>query len=197
MLKGRRSVALIAGLLLAWIAGPHGARAGSSPAAADDSLEPTLAKVVKIFGAGGLHNLEAYGTGFLVSPNGHVVTVWSHLLDSGDAHVVLNDGRRFTAKFVKGDTKLDLAVLKIEEDERDLPFFNLREAADPPPGTRVLAYSNMFKVATGDEAVSVVHGVIAVRTRLSGRRAPIKRPTTDRFTSSMRSPTIQARPAAR
>jgi serine protease Do len=28
----------------------------------------------------------------------------------------------------------------------------------------------MFKVATGDEPVSVVHGVISVRTRLSGRR---------------------------
>jgi serine protease Do len=135
-----------------------------------DTLDATLAKVVKIFGSGGVHNLEGYGTGLLVSPNGHVVTVWSHLLDSGDVSVVLNDGRRFNAKFIKGDPARDLAVLKIEGDNLELPWFDLRESADASPGTRVLAFSNMFKVATGDEPVSVVHGVVAARARLSARR---------------------------
>jgi serine protease Do len=142
--------------------GPH------SPS--DDAIDRTLAKVVKIFGAGGVRNLEAYGTGFLVSPNGHIVTVWSHLLDAGDVNVDLNDGRRFAAKFVKGDARLDLAVLQIEGDEHDLPYFDLHEIADALPGTRVLGYSNMFKVATGDEPVSVVHGVVAACSRLAGRR---------------------------
>jgi serine protease Do len=145
------------------------APSSSQPAPAD-SLEATLAKVVKIFGSGGVHNLEGYGTGLLVSPNGHVVTVWSHLLDSGDVSVVLNDGRRFNAKFLKGDPARDLAVLKIEGDNLELPCFDLRDIADASPGTRVLAFSNMFKVATGDEPVSVVHGVIAARARLSARR---------------------------
>jgi serine protease Do len=137
---------------------------------ADEGLDRTLAKVVKIFGSGGMGGLEGYGSGFLVSSSGHVVTVWSHLIDSGEVSVVLNDGRRFVAKFLKGDTSRDLAVLKIESPDGDLPFFDLRESAESSPGTRVLAYSNMFKVATGDEPVSVVHGVISVRTRLSGRR---------------------------
>jgi serine protease Do len=34
----------------------------------------------------------------------------------------------------------------------------------------VLALSNVFKVATGDEPVSVMHGVIAARTKLTARR---------------------------
>jgi S1-C subfamily serine protease len=141
-----------------------------SQASPADTLDATLAKVVKIFGSGGVHNLEGYGTGLLVSSNGHVVTVWSHLLDSGDVSVVLNDGRRYNAKFLKGDPARDLAVLKIEGDNLELPSFNLRDIADASPGTRVLAFSNMFKVATGDEPVSIVHGVIAARVRLSARR---------------------------
>jgi serine protease Do len=148
----------------------HAAPCRAAEIPGEDNLERTLTKVVKIFGAGGLHNLEAYGSGFLVSPNGHVVTVWSHLLDNGEVSIVLNDGRRFVAKFLRGDTRLDLALLKIEGEEHDFPFFDLREAVDVPAGTRVLGFSNMFKVATGDEAVSVVHGVIAVRTKLSARR---------------------------
>jgi serine protease Do len=142
----------------------------AAPQSPADALDATLAKVVKIFGSGGIHNLEGYGTGLLVSPNGHVVTVWSHLLDSGDVSVVLNDGRRFNAKFIKGDPARDLAVLKIEGDNLDLPCFDLKETVDASPGTRVLAFSNMFKVATGDEPVSVLHGVVAARARLSARR---------------------------
>jgi serine protease Do len=144
--------------------------ARASQSAGDEGLDRTLAKVVKIFGSGGMGGLEGYGSGFLVSPGGHVVTVWSHLIDSGEVSVVLNDGRRFLAKFVKGDPSRDLAVLKIDSPDVELPFFDLRDSAEAAPGTRVLAYSNMFKVATGDEPVSVVHGVISVRTRLSARR---------------------------
>jgi serine protease Do len=144
--------------------------APQSQTTADEGLDRTLAKVVKIFGSGGMGGLEDYGSGFLVSSSGHVVTVWSHLIDTGEVRVVLNDGRRFVAKFLKGDTSRDLAVLKIDAPDTDLPFFDLRDSLDVTPGTRVLAYSNMFKVATGDEPVSVIHGVISVRTRLSGRR---------------------------
>jgi serine protease Do len=140
------------------------------PGPPNEVIERTLSKVVKIFGAGGLRNLEAYGSGFLVSPQGHVVTVWNHVLDNGEVSVVLSNGRRYTAKLVNGEPQLDLAVLKIEGEERDLPYFDLGQAADVPPGTRVLGFSNMFKVATGDEPVSVVHGIVAVRSRLSSRR---------------------------
>src|SRR5579872_1302737 len=144
--------AVIWGVLFVFAIGLESSRAISQaapPTPAADTLDATLAKVVKIFGSGGVRNLEGYGTGLLVSPNGHVVTVWSHLLDSGDVSAVLNDGRRFNAKFVKGDPARDLAVLKIEGENLDLPYFDLRETVDASPGTRVLAYSNMFKVASG------------------------------------------------
>ena len=55
-------------------------------ASAQTSFAETIAqaqpKIVKIFGAGGLRGLEAYQSGFLISADGHNLTVWSYVLDS-------------------------------------------------------------------------------------------------------------------
>jgi S1-C subfamily serine protease len=63
---------------------------------------------------------------------------------------------------------LELAVLKIEAT--GLPHFELATAAAAEPGTRVLAFSNLFGVATGDEPASVLHGIVAGKSRLEARR---------------------------
>jgi serine protease Do len=145
-----------------------------APAAAQstrEAIESVQPRMVKIFGAGGLRGLHEYSTGFLVSADGHVATAWSHVLDAEEVSVVLHDGRRYFAEVLGAEPALDLAVLKIRGENLSLPFFELAEdSAAAGPGTRVLAFSNMFKVASGDEAVSVVQGVIAARTRLSARR---------------------------
>jgi serine protease Do len=43
-------------------------------------------------------------------------------------------------------------------------------------GTRVLAFSNLFGVATGDEPASVLHGSVAAKTRLEARRGVFETP---------------------
>lgn len=146
---------------------------------AQSSLETIAAvspKVVKIFGAGGGQKLHAYGSGFLVSPNGHIVTVWSHILDGDTVTIVLHDGRRYQGKVIGAEPPLDMAVLKIEAE--GLPYFDLAEASSAGPGTRVLAFSNAFKVATGDEPVTVMHGVISAKTSLAARRGAFESPYT-------------------
>jgi serine protease Do len=112
--------------------------------------------------------LEAYQSGFLISADGYVLTVFSHVLDSDTITVTLDDGRKLEAKLLGADPRLDVAVLKI--DAADLPHFDLQEAVAGTEGTRVLAFSNLFGVATGDEPVSVLHGTIAAVTSLSARR---------------------------
>lgn len=163
------SVALTIGLALS---------VGSIARAQDQGrvIDATSRKVVKIFGAGGFRGLHAYCSGFLVSSTGHIVTVWSHVLDEQTVTVVLHDGRKFDGKLVGAEPQLDLAVIKIEAD--DLPHFDLEQTASASPGTRVLAFSNMFKIATGDEPVTVMHGVISARTRLSARRGVFDAPYT-------------------
>lgn len=161
----RITVAVLVGLT--WI--------GSQPAGAQtiDDVQP---RMVKIFGVGGLKNLYAYSSGFLVSAEGHIATVWSPVLDAETVTVVLNDGRRYEARVLGAEPTLDLAVLKIEADELSLPYFELPKRATErfSPGTRILAFSNMFQVAAGDEPMSVIHGVIATRTKLSTRRGAFR-----------------------
>ncbi|MEX2287106.1 MAG: trypsin-like peptidase domain-containing protein [Planctomycetaceae bacterium] len=172
----RRVLSGIVTVGLAWMIActtlPRQAAAQSSREAIDN----TLPKIVKLFGAGGLKNLAAYGTGIIISPEGHIATVWSHVLDTEQLSVVLNDGRRFRAEVLGAEPQLDLAVLKLDAENLQLPYFDLADAVAAEPGTRVFGFSNMFKVATGDEPVSVLHGVIAARTKLTARRGRFEIP---------------------
>lgn len=138
--------------------------------ATDAAVAEGLTKVVKLYGAGGFRGLEAYGTGFLASAEGHVVTSWGPLLDAEPVTAVLDDGRRFDATLVGVDPGLGLAVLKLDGADGSLPYFDLAEAGEATAGDRVFALSNMFRVAAGDEPVSVMHGVVLAKTPLSARR---------------------------
>jgi serine protease Do len=136
-----------------------------------DQLQP---KMVKIYGAGGVQGMEAYQSGVLISPEGHVLTVLSHVLDTDYIDVVLADGRKLPAKLLGADPRLDVAVLKI--DASGLPCFDLAKAAKAEAGAPVLAVSNIFGVATGNEPASVQKGTIAVVTRLEARRGAYETP---------------------
>jgi serine protease Do len=133
-----------------------------------DTVEQTQPKIVKIYGAGGIRGMEAYQTGILISPEGHILTVFSHVLDTDYITAVLADGRKFEAKLVGADPRLEVAVLKI--DAAGLPSYDLAKAASAGGGTGVLAFSNLFGVAMGNEPASVQRGTISVVTRLDARR---------------------------
>jgi serine protease Do len=127
-------------------------------------------KVVKIYGAGGLRGLEAYQTGILISPEGHVLTAFSYVLDTDDLAVVLDDGRKFTADLLGSDPVTELAVLKVPVEDESLPAFDLADAAVGHVGDRVLAFSNLYNIAAGDEPVSVLQGVVTAIAPLDARR---------------------------
>ncbi|HEX7445926.1 MAG TPA: S1C family serine protease [Pirellulales bacterium] len=137
-------------------------------------IQQTQPKIVKIYGAGGFRGLEAYQSGFLISAEGHIVTAWSYVLDTEYITVALDDGRKFDAKLLGADPRLEVALLKI--DASDLPHFDLAEHGDAQAGTRVLAFSNLFGVATGNEPASVQHGVVAVKAPLIARRGAFETP---------------------
>jgi S1-C subfamily serine protease len=138
------------------------------------AIESNQSKMVKVYGAGGLGGLEPYQSGFAISPSGHIATAWSYVLDTDYITATLADGRRLEAKLVGADPRLEMAILKVEAE--DLPHFDLATSATADDGSRVLAFSNLFGVATGDEPSSVQHGVIAVKTRLDARRGVFESP---------------------
>ena len=61
--------------------------------------------------------MEAYQSGMLISPTGHILTAYSYVLDTDYITAVLADGRRFEAKLVGADPRLEIAVLKIAATE--------------------------------------------------------------------------------
>ncbi len=142
-----------------------------------DSLSPwardAQRRVVKIYGAGGLKGLEAYQSGFLVSPDGHIATAWSYVLDV-EPIVQLDDGRRYESTIVGFEPALELAVLKIDASE--LPFFPVPATSETSWGDPVIAVSNLFNIATGDEPASVMQGSVAAITDLDARRGTFKTP---------------------
>jgi len=149
-----------------------------APLAAADSYAKIVAaaqpRQVKIYGAGGVRGLEPYQSGFIISAEGHILTVHSYVLDTDYITVTLSDGRKYQAEFVGRDPTIEIAVLKI--DATELPHYDLGAAVELDTGSRVLAFSNLYGVATGDEPSSVLHGQVSVKTKLAARRGAFKTP---------------------
>lgn len=129
-------------------------------------------RMTKIYGAGGVRGLEAYQSGILISDSGHILTVWSYVLDTEELTVILDDGRKFKAEVLGADPRLEIAVLKIEA--QGLASFDLAAAVSLEAGDRVLAFSNLYGIATGDEPTSLLQGFVNAVTPLAARRGAYK-----------------------
>jgi serine protease Do len=137
-------------------------------------------KLVKLFGAGGYRGAESFGTGIIVSPQGHILTCAAPFLDGRDLRLHLPDGRKYAYKIKVIEPEFDAAILQIEQPAKekdvlplDLPFFDVVASAvamKPEPGTWVMALSNMYKVADRDEMMSVQRAMITAVGKLSARR---------------------------
>lgn len=125
-------------------------------------------KTVKLYGAGGFAGLDSYQSGFFVSDEGYILTVWSTVLDVDKVIAVTSDGSRLEAELLGIDPNLEIAVLATNRGTNN--YFDLSDAAEPRVGTRVIALSNLFGIAAGNEMASVQRGVVMALTELNARR---------------------------
>src|SRR5579875_4003842 len=92
-----------------------------SPSRAEESFAQICDKVnpklVKLFGAGGFRGLQSYGTGIIVSPDGYILTINSHILNAQDLRVHLADGTHYHAKVVAMEPELDVALVKVGDNK--------------------------------------------------------------------------------
>lgn len=154
--------------------GPQGQlwkeRAPNAPAAIPNFKPPTsLAPLVKAVRPG-VVNIAArnentkrtLGSGFLINPDGLVVTN-NHVVERAqEISVRLADGREFDASVVGRDPSTDLALLRLA-DARDLPTVTLGDSDQLEIGDWVVAIGNPFGLDT-----SVTHGLISARERVLG-----------------------------
>ncbi|HSV19423.1 MAG TPA: Do family serine endopeptidase [Casimicrobiaceae bacterium] len=96
------------------------------------------------------------GSGFIVSPDGYIVTN-AHVVDgANEVTVRLTDRREFTAKVIGADKRTDIALIKI--DGKNLPALDL---SAPPPvkrGEWVIAIGSPFGFENSVSA-GIVSGV--------------------------------------
>src|SRR5213082_955811 len=91
-----------------------------------------------------LQPIQSEGSGFIVRPDGYILTNF-HVVEGADKiDVKLKDGREFSAKVIGTDEKTDIAVIKIEA--KDLPFAQLGDSDAARVGQFAFAIGAPFKL---------------------------------------------------
>ncbi|MFQ5562114.1 MAG: Do family serine endopeptidase [Parvularculaceae bacterium] len=100
------------------------------------------------------------GSGFIVDPDGVVVTN-NHVIDNADEiTVTLHDGREFRATIRGRDSETDLAVLEIDDASVRFPYVEFGDSDRARVGDWVVAIGNPFGLGG-----SVTAGIISARNR--------------------------------
>ena len=101
--------------------------------------------------------LQSLGSGFLVDPAGYIVTNEHVVARAADLRieVITNDNKSYKARYITGDEKKDLALIKIDSD-KPLPFVNLRDISPNLLGQTVIVVGNALGYGT-----SISRGVLS------------------------------------
>lgn len=103
--------------------------------------------------------VEGYGSGFIISADGVVITN-QHVTQGAEQIVVTTrDGRDFAAKIQGEDPLTDIAVLKL--DATGLPTAPLGKSTDLMIGEWVVAVGNPFAYLLGNTEPTVTAGVVS------------------------------------
>ena len=103
---------------------------------------------------------NSLGSGVIVDPAGLIVTN-NHVIANGtDIKVVLADRREFEARVLLADERTDLAVLKIDVPDEELPALTLGDSDALEVGDLVLAIGNPFGVGQ-----TVTSGIVSALAR--------------------------------
>jgi serine protease Do len=102
---------------------------------------------------------SALGSGFIISPDGYIVTN-NHVIESADEiEVELYDGGTLDATLVGRDARTDIAMLKVDS-EAPLPFVEFGNSDAARVGAWVLAIGNPL-----GQGFSVSVGIVSARNR--------------------------------
>jgi serine protease Do len=104
---------------------------------------------------------QSLGSGFIISPDGYILTN-NHVVDMAkDIKVSLSDGRVLEAKLIGRSQEIDLALIKVEA--QDLPAVTLGDSGVLEVGDWVLAIGNPFGLSH-----TVTAGIVSAKGRVIG-----------------------------
>lgn len=99
------------------------------------------------------------GSGVIISEDGYIVTNNHVVKDANDIEITLNNKKIYKAKLIGTDSKMDIALLKIDSDEK-LPYTVFADSDNVKVGEWVLAVGNPYNLTS-----TVTAGIVSAKAR--------------------------------
>jgi Do/DeqQ family serine protease len=113
------------------------------------------------YGSRGGQQQEQIGTGsgVIISEDGYIVTNNHVIKDASELEVTLNNNKVYKAKLIGTDSKMDIALLKIDADGK-LPYSTFADSDQVKVGEWVLAVGNPYNLTS-----TVTAGIVSAKAR--------------------------------
>ena len=129
----------------------------------DDQLPEGFEDFFDRFGGMPDRDMESLGSGFIIDPDGYIITN-AHVVENADiVTVTLEDEEQFEAEVVGSDENTDVALIKIDAG-RKLPSLKFADSDTVKVGQWVVAIGNPFGLAR-----TVTVGIISAKGRWIGQ----------------------------
>lgn len=99
------------------------------------------------------------GSGVIITEDGYIVTNNHVIQNASELEVTLNNNKSYTAKLVGTDSKMDIALLKVDTKEK-LPYATFGNSDDIKVGEWVLAVGNPYNLNS-----TVTAGIVSAKAR--------------------------------
>lgn len=99
------------------------------------------------------------GSGVIISEDGYIVTNNHVIQDATELEITLNNKKAYKAKLIGTDPKMDIALLKIDTDEK-LPYTTFADSDNVKVGEWVLAVGNPYNLNS-----TVTAGIVSAKAR--------------------------------
>ncbi len=104
------------------------------------------------------------GSGVIVSPDGYIITNYHVIENNSTIEITTNNNKTYDAKVIGTDPDTDIAVLKIDADQK-LPYVYFGNSDATQIGEWVLAVGNPFNLNS-----TVTAGIISAKSRDLNKR---------------------------
>ncbi len=99
------------------------------------------------------------GSGVIISEDGYIVTNNHVIAGANELEVTLNNNKSYKAKLIGTDSKMDIALLKINADDK-LPYSSFADSDQVKVGEWVLAVGNPYNLNS-----TVTAGIVSAKAR--------------------------------
>jgi Do/DeqQ family serine protease len=99
------------------------------------------------------------GSGVIITADGYIVTNNHVIQNASELEVTLNNNKSYKARLVGTDSKMDIALLKVDTNEK-LPYATFGNSDDMKVGEWVLAVGNPYNLNS-----TVTAGIVSAKAR--------------------------------